>query len=76
MPEVLAYACDDTTSTFHKTTVTLREPGPGEIYFDVKYAGICHSDGITTYSPLTRYGAGPGKKVAVVGIGGLGHMGV
>ncbi|WP_060905548.1 NAD(P)-dependent alcohol dehydrogenase [Streptomyces scabiei] len=32
--------------------------------------------GITTYSPLHRWGAGPGKKVAVVGLGGLGHMGV
>ncbi|WP_097971869.1 NAD(P)-dependent alcohol dehydrogenase [Streptomyces sp. gb14] len=32
--------------------------------------------GITTYSPLKRWGAGPGKKVAVVGLGGLGHMGV
>ncbi|CAM5706076.1 MULTISPECIES: NAD(P)-dependent alcohol dehydrogenase [Streptomyces] len=32
--------------------------------------------GITTYSPLKRWGAGPGKKVAVVGLGGLGHMAV
>jgi uncharacterized zinc-type alcohol dehydrogenase-like protein len=32
--------------------------------------------GITTYSPLNRWNAGPGKKVAVVGVGGLGHMGV
>ena len=32
--------------------------------------------GITTYSPLQRWGAGPGKKVAVVGLGGLGHMAV
>ncbi|MEU6425047.1 NAD(P)-dependent alcohol dehydrogenase [Microbispora sp. NPDC046973] len=32
--------------------------------------------GITTYSPLRRWGAGPGKKVAVVGLGGLGHMAV
>ena len=196
MPEVLAYACDDERSVFRKTTVRLREPGPGEIYFEVKYAGICHSDihtargewgpakyplvpgheiagivtkvgegvtkyavgdkvgvgcmtnscgecdmcragyeqfcqgtpgglpgtlwtygddaegnptaggyaqgftvsedfacripdeipfeaaapllcaGITTYSPLKRYGAGPGTKVAVVGMGGLGHMAV
>ncbi|WP_022868237.1 NAD(P)-dependent alcohol dehydrogenase [Schaalia vaccimaxillae] len=196
MPEVLAYAADDTTTQFHRTTISLREPGPGEIYFDVKYAGICHSDihtargewgpkkypivpgheiagivaavgegvtkfsvgdkvgvgcmtnscgqceycnagyeqfcvgtegglpgtlwtygddadgnptaggyaqgftvserfachipdeipfetaapllcaGITTYSPLKRYEAGPGKKVAIVGMGGLGHMAV
>jgi len=32
--------------------------------------------GITTYSPLRHWGAGPGKKVGVVGIGGLGHMGI
>ncbi len=32
--------------------------------------------GITTYSPLKHWGAGPGKKVGVVGIGGLGHMGL
>jgi uncharacterized zinc-type alcohol dehydrogenase-like protein len=32
--------------------------------------------GITTYSPLKHWNAGPGKKVAVVGFGGLGHMGV
>lgn len=192
MPDVLAYACDDNTSEFHRTTISLREPGPHEIYFDIKYAGICHSDihtareewgpasfpltpgheiagvvsqvgsevtkfkvgdkvgvgcmvdscgqceyctageeqfcvgdtgtlmtygpdadgnptaggyaqgftvtegfalhipdaipfetaapllcaGITTYSPLKKWGAGPGKKVAVVGMGGLGHMGV
>ncbi|WP_194948494.1 NAD(P)-dependent alcohol dehydrogenase [Actinomyces trachealis] len=196
MPEVLAYACDDATTKFHRTTINLREPGPKEIYLEVKYAGICHSDihtargewrpakypltpgheiagivtqvgaevtkhkvgdkvgigcmvdscgqceycqadqeqfctgtpgglphtlwtygddangnptaggyaqgftvsedfachipdeipfeaaapllcaGITTYSPLKRFGAGPGRKVAVVGMGGLGHMAV
>lgn len=32
--------------------------------------------GITTYSPLHHWGAGPGKKVGIVGLGGLGHMGV
>ncbi len=32
--------------------------------------------GITSYAPLKRWGAGPGKKVAVAGLGGLGHMGV
>jgi uncharacterized zinc-type alcohol dehydrogenase-like protein len=32
--------------------------------------------GITTYSPLKHWGAGPGKKVGVVGLGGLGHMGL
>jgi uncharacterized zinc-type alcohol dehydrogenase-like protein len=32
--------------------------------------------GITTWSPLRHWKAGPGKKVGVVGIGGLGHMGL
>ena len=32
--------------------------------------------GITTYSPLKKWGVGPGKKVAIAGLGGLGHMGV
>ena len=32
--------------------------------------------GITTYSPLKHWGTGPGKKVGIVGLGGLGHMAV
>ncbi|POW22886.1 hypothetical protein PSHT_00683 [Puccinia striiformis] len=32
--------------------------------------------GITTYNPVKSGGAGPGKKVAIVGIGGLGHFGI
>lgn len=32
--------------------------------------------GITLYSPLRHWNAGPGKKVGIVGLGGLGHMGV
>lgn len=32
--------------------------------------------GITLYSPLRHWGAGPGKRVGVIGLGGLGHMGV
>lgn len=32
--------------------------------------------GITTYSPLRHWGAGPGKTVGVIGIGGLGHLGI
>ena len=193
MPEVLAYATDDHNAEFHRTTITRREPGPTEIYFEIKYAGICHSDihtaraewgpaiyplvpgheivgivtkigdqvtkfavgdkvgigcfvdscreceqcragheqfcttkpytiwtynsigrdglptaggysqaitveqdyviripdeipfdkaapllcaGFSLYSPLKRWGAGPGKKVAIIGMGGLGHVGV
>src|SRR3954453_23530652 len=32
--------------------------------------------GITTYSPMRHWGVGEGKKVGIVGLGGLGHMGV
>jgi len=32
--------------------------------------------GLTTYSPLVRAGVGPGKRVAILGIGGLGHFGL
>ncbi|KAL1977933.1 hypothetical protein VTN31DRAFT_792 [Thermomyces dupontii] len=32
--------------------------------------------GITVYSPLRRYGCGPGKKVGVIGVGGLGHFAI
>lgn len=32
--------------------------------------------GITTYSPLKYWGVGPGKRVGILGLGGLGHMGI
>jgi uncharacterized zinc-type alcohol dehydrogenase-like protein len=32
--------------------------------------------GITLYSPLIHWNAGPGKKIAIIGLGGLGHIGV
>jgi alcohol dehydrogenase (NADP+) len=41
-----------------------------------KDAGPMMCAGLTTYSPLVRAGTGPGKKVAIVGIGGLGHFGL
>ncbi|MFC7343459.1 NAD(P)-dependent alcohol dehydrogenase [Saccharopolyspora griseoalba] len=47
---------------------------PEGIELDVAAPLLCA--GITTYSPLKQWGAGPGKKVAVVGLGGLGHMAV
>ncbi len=39
-------------------------------------AGPLLCAGITLYSPLMHWKAGPGKKVAIIGLGGLGHMGV
>lgn len=43
---------------------------------DPAAAGPLLCAGITTYSPLRHWKVGPGKKVGVVGLGGLGHMGV
>ncbi|MDR1712396.1 MAG: NAD(P)-dependent alcohol dehydrogenase [Propionibacteriaceae bacterium] len=190
MPIARARAIDSPTGSFHPAEITRREPGPTEIVFENKFAGICHSDihtvrqewgpikypivpghelagivtqvgsavdkykvgdrvgvgcyidscghcelcaggqeqfceeaiytyndtgrdglptvggystlftveagyalripdsipldaaapllcaGITTYAPLKKWGAAPGKRVAIVGMGGLGHMGV
>ncbi|MEU6229229.1 NAD(P)-dependent alcohol dehydrogenase [Streptomyces sp. NPDC047042] len=47
---------------------------PEGLSLDVAAPLLCA--GITTYAPLKQWGAGPGKKVAVVGLGGLGHIGV
>ena len=47
---------------------------PEAIPFDKVAPLLCA--GITTYSPLQHWNAGPGKRVAVVGMGGLGHMAV
>ena len=44
--------------------------------FPLEYAGPVMCAGVTLFDPLRRYGAGPGVRVAVVGIGGLGQMGV
>jgi len=43
---------------------------------DLKAAAPLLCAGITTYSPLRHFGIGPGQKVGVIGLGGLGHMGV
>ncbi len=43
---------------------------------DIKAAPPLLCAGITTYSPLRHWKVGPGMKVAVVGLGGLGHMGL
>ena len=47
---------------------------PDEIPSDVAAPMLC--GGITAYSPLRRNGAGPGVRVGIVGIGGLGHFGI
>jgi uncharacterized zinc-type alcohol dehydrogenase-like protein len=47
---------------------------PANLPLDAAAPLLCA--GITLYSPLMHWQAGPGKKVAIVGLGGLGHMGV
>lgn len=47
---------------------------PGNLPLDAAAPLLCA--GITLYSPLKHWNAGPGRKVAIVGLGGLGHMGV
>jgi uncharacterized zinc-type alcohol dehydrogenase-like protein len=47
---------------------------PASIPYEAAAPLLCA--GITTYSPLVRWNAGPGMRVAVVGMGGLGHMAV
>lgn len=47
---------------------------PDNLPLDASAPLLCA--GITLYSPLRHWNAGPGKKIAIVGMGGLGHMGV
>ena len=47
---------------------------PDSVALDAAAPLLCA--GITLYSPLRHWNAGPGKQVAVIGLGGLGHMGV
>ncbi len=47
---------------------------PASLGLDVAAPLMCA--GITLYSPLRHWGAGPGVRVGIVGLGGLGHMGV
>jgi len=47
---------------------------PGNLPLDRAAPLLCA--GVTLYSPLMHWKAGPGKKVAIIGLGGIGHMGV
>lgn len=47
---------------------------PDGIHLEAAAPLLCA--GITMYSPLRTWDAGPGKRVAIIGMGGLGHMGV
>jgi uncharacterized zinc-type alcohol dehydrogenase-like protein len=67
-----------TTQGGYSTAIVVEEDFvlriPEGIGLDVAAPLLCA--GVTTYSPLQHWGAGPGKKVAVIGLGGLGHMAV
>ncbi|KAI0768847.1 GroES-like protein [Trametes elegans] len=49
-------------------------PIPDEI--ESRHAASMMCAGLTVYSPLKTHGAGPGKKVGIMGIGGLGHYAI
>jgi uncharacterized zinc-type alcohol dehydrogenase-like protein len=75
-----AYERDKVTPTYggYSTQIVVDENYivsiPEEL--DLKATAPLLCAGITTYSPLRHWKIGPGMKVAVVGLGGLGHMGV
>ena len=49
-------------------------PIPEELPSDIAAPMMC--GGITAFSPLKQHGAGPGKRVGIIGVGGLGHFGI
>ena len=60
------------TNIVVKESFVLRIPAA----LDIKAAAPILCAGVTTYSPMKHWKVGPGQHVAVVGIGGLGHMAV
>ena len=60
------------TNVVVKESFVLRIPAA----LDIKAAAPILCAGVTTYSPMKHWKVGPGQRVAVVGIGGLGHMAV
>lgn len=75
-----AYEADGKTPTYggYSDSIVVKEGYvlsiPQNLPLDAAAPLLCA--GITLYSPLKHWNAGPGKKVAIVGMGGLGHMGV
>lgn len=75
-----AYEADGVTPTYggYSDSIVVKEGYalsiPENLPLDASAPLLCA--GITLYSPLMHWKAGPGKKVAIVGMGGLGHMGV
>lgn len=75
-----AFEADGVTPTYggYSDSIVVKEGYalsiPENLPLDASAPLLCA--GITLYSPLMHWKAGPGKKVAIVGMGGLGHMGV
>lgn len=75
-------AAGNHTNGGYSTAITVNEHFVFHIPdgMDMKYAGVLLCAGITTFSPLNRHilqkGGGKGKKVAIVGFGGLGQMAI
>ncbi|OJF92259.1 NAD(P)-dependent alcohol dehydrogenase [Pararhizobium antarcticum] len=75
-----AFEADGVTPTYggYSDSIVVKEGYalsiPENLALDAAAPLLCA--GITLYSPLMHWKAGPGKKVAIVGMGGLGHMGV
>ena len=61
-------------ATYNRTPARFVIKVPDQI--KSKDAAVMMCAGVTTYSPLKYNGCGPGKKVGIVGLGGLGHFGV
>jgi alcohol dehydrogenase (NADP+) len=65
---VSAYAATSATEPLTKTAIDRREPGPHDVAFDIKFAGICHSDIHTVKAEWGRpiYPVVPGHEIAGV----------
>ncbi|KAI1497605.1 zinc-binding dehydrogenase [Biscogniauxia marginata] len=61
-------------ATYHRTSGRFAYKIPEGI--ESKHAATLMCAGVTMYAPLKHNGCGPGKKVGIVGLGGLGHYGV
>jgi uncharacterized zinc-type alcohol dehydrogenase-like protein len=68
MSTVSAYAAMSATEPLTKTTITRRDPGPHDVAFDIKFAGICHSDIHTVKGEWGQpnYPVVPGHEIAGV----------
>jgi alcohol dehydrogenase (NADP+) len=61
-------------STYHRTNGRFAVKIPDGVASEDAAPMLCA--GITLYSPLKKHGCGPGKKVGIIGLGGLGHFGI